>query len=177
MRGTARALLASVLLATFMAGVVPLASVAAGSTCQLECCAGRAPHASGSCMGGSCEAVLSKARAQNRHKLNPADEFCGRPITFKSTRFTPGRIEGSSHQASDRISQAAFEQPCQPDCGGCVSGFTNSNRHRNSAAIAEAHRPRPPTGARLTGSGYLCIQTLPALSQQGAPRGPPFSLS
>jgi hypothetical protein len=172
----ARVLLASVLLAAFVAGIVPPASVAAGSACQLECCAGRAPHPSGSCMNGSCQAVLSTAGAHNHHaRPDQAEKLCSWPKTSKS--FTPRRIDASPHHSPNQVATAAFEKPCQPDCGGCASGFTNSNRQRNSAAIADANRPRPPANMRLAGSGFRSTRILPARSRQGAPRGPPFSLS
>jgi hypothetical protein len=175
---TARILLASVLLAAFVAGIVPLASVSAGSTCQLECCAGRAPHRSGSCMDGSCQAVLSTARAHNRHAtLDQAEKFCGFPKTFKTTSVARTRVKPSSPKSPIQIAAAAFEKPCQPDCGGCASGSTNSNRQRNSVAIADADRPRPPTDIRLSLFGYHGAQMLTAQSRQGAPRGPPSSVS
>lgn len=173
---TARVLLASVLLAVFVAGIVPLASVAAGSACQLECCAGRAPHPSGSCMNGSCQAVLSTPGAHNHHaKPDQAEKLCGRPKT--STSFTPRRIDPSPHHSPDQVATAAFEKPCQPDCGGCATGFANSNRQRNSAAIADANRPRPPTAIRLSLFSHHGAQILAAQSRQGAPRGPPSSFS
>lgn len=174
---TARGMLVSVLLATFVAGIVPLASVSAGSTCHLECCAGRAPHASGSCMDGSCQAVLLTARAHNRlAKPDQAEKFCGLPKAFKTTSVARVRVKPSSPKSPVQIA-TAFERPCQADCGGCASGSTNSNRQRNSVAIAHANRPRPPSDIRLFLFGYHGAQILPAQSRQGAPRGPPSSFS
>jgi hypothetical protein len=181
---TARVVLAAVLLAAFVGGIVPLASVTAGSACQLKCCAGRAPHRSGSCMEGSCQAVLSTARALNHHpKLDRAEKFCGlaktfQPTrTFKSTSLARMRVKTSSDKSPDQIAANAFEKQCQSDCGGCVSGSTNSNRQRNSAAIADANRPRAPAAIRLSPFDSQGAQVLAARSRQGAPRGPPSSVS
>lgn len=174
---TARGLLASVLLAAFVAGIVPLASVSAGSTCTLECCAGKAPHASGSCMKGSCQAVLLTARAHNHHaRLDRAEKFCGLPKTFKSASFARRRIDAAPQRSPDQITAAAVAKPCQPDCGGSF-GLTNLNRQRNSAGIADANRPRPPTDLRLSLFSHHGVQILAAQSRRGAPRGPPFVLS
>jgi hypothetical protein len=176
--GMARVLLASMLLAVCVAGIVPMASVAAGSTCQLECCAGRSRHAAGSCMNGSCEAVLATARAHHHHaRLVQAEKLCGLPKTLKSTSLARTRVQTSLPKSPDTVTAAAFERPCPTDCGGCASGFTNSNRQRNSATLGDSHRPRPPTDFRLYLSVYRGTRILAAKSRQGAPRGPPFSVS
>jgi hypothetical protein len=174
----ARIALAGILLAAFFAGVVPLVPVSAGSMCHLECCAGRAPHASGSCMSGSCEANLSAAPAHSHHaEVNPVDELCGLPGKI-GTKTLPGkRTKSAAPQSSDQLVSAAFEKPCQSDCGSCASSSTNSNRQRNSAAIANANRPRPPTTLNLSSSRYHPVQTLGAQRRQGAPRGPPSFIS
>src|SRR5258706_15260144 len=63
----ARALMAFVLLTAFLSGVVPLAAVTAGSLCALECCAGKAPHAGGSCMKGGLQVTLPTFPAHRHH--------------------------------------------------------------------------------------------------------------
>jgi hypothetical protein len=173
----ARIMLAAMLLTAFFAGVVPLVPVSAGSMCQLECCAGRAPHASGSCMHGSCQANLS-APAHGHHASQPlVDEFCGLPKKIETKSFPRTRIKTPAQVSSDHIASSAFEKPCQPDCGGCASGSTNTNRQRNSSLIASADRPRPPTNLRLANLAYSPVQTLGAQRRQGAPRGPPLFIS
>jgi hypothetical protein len=169
----ARTFLAALLLTAFSAGVVPLVPVSAGSTCQLECCAGRAPHASGSCMHGSCQANLS-APAHGHHATEPVDEFCGLPKKIETKSFPRSRIKSTAHLSSDHIASLAFEKTCQPDCGGCALGSTNTNRQRNSSAIASSDRPRPPTNLRLANLAYSPVQTFRAQRRQGAPRGPPL---
>jgi hypothetical protein len=166
-------LLAGVLLTAFLAGIVPLIPVSAGSMCHLECCAGRAPHASGSCMHGSCQANLSAPAHLHHADANPVDKLCGLPGKIETKSFPRTQIKSTTPLSSDQVTPSAFEKPCQADCGGCTSGSANSNRQRNSAAVANANRPRPPTDIRLADLRYHLAQTLAAQRRQGAPRGPP----
>jgi hypothetical protein len=170
----ARVLLAGVLLSAFLAGVVPLAPVSAGSMCHLECCAGRAPHPSGSCMHGSCQANLSAPAHLHHADANPVDKLCGLSGKIETKSFPRTQIKSTRPLSSDQVTPSAFEKPCQADCGGCTSGSANSNRQRNSAAIANANRPRPSTNNRLADSRYQLARSLAAQRRQGAPRGPPF---
>jgi hypothetical protein len=175
----ARVLLASVLLTAFLSGMVPLASVSAGSMCNLECCAGRAPHASGSCMNGSCQATLTAHPAAKIHQAKPdqTEKFCGLARKIKAKNLARTRVKASRQTSPNQLLAAAFENPCQPDCGGCAAGFTNSKRQRNSAAIAGANRPRPPTDIHSSDFSSHRTRILKAQCRQGAPRGPPLSVS
>jgi hypothetical protein len=172
----ARVVLAFGLLTAFLSGIVPLASVSAGSICQLECCAGRAPHASGSCMNGSCQANLKVRPHNHSPKQDQVEKLCGLPQRTWTKNFGRSRVDASSTGLSDRVA-IAFEKPCQTDCGGCASGFTNSTRQRNSAVIAGGNRLPPPADIRLSDFRYRCSSLLKAQSRHGAPRGPPISLS
>jgi hypothetical protein len=171
-----RIILAAILLTAFCASVVPLITVTAGSMCQLECCAGRAPHASGSCMNGTCQARLS---GRHSHHATPDsdDKLCAVERKIERKSFVRTGIKPAGRLSSDRITSSAFEKPCQPDCGGCASSSTSTNRQRNSAAIAGPDRPRPPTANGLANTRYHPTQTLGTQRGPGAPRGPPASLS
>jgi hypothetical protein len=179
---TARLGLAVVLLIGFLSSIAPLTPVSAGSLCRLECCAGRAPHAAGSCMNGSCHAVLSiyKTATPRRVTRVQHDEFCGLDRMLAMKVIAHRRVEHSPRPAKSdpaMISAAAFVKACQPDGDGCASGFANSNRQRNSVAITDADRPLGPTVIRLSNPGYDRSRILEALCRQCAPRGPPVSLS
>jgi hypothetical protein len=168
--------MASVLLSAFLSGIVPLAAATAGSLCTLECCARRAPHASGSCMKGSCQAPLPASRARRHHApLEKAERFCGLPRKIHLSSFTTVPAEARLSGSSDHLSSMALESPCQLDCGGCTSGFANSNRSRNSAAVVGDSRPRPPVNNHLSDFNYYRIRILETQCRQGAPRGPPIS--
>jgi hypothetical protein len=61
----ARALLAAMLLLSLVAGSIVFPAAASGPLCTLACCAGRAPHAAGSCMDGSCDAKAVRPHPPN----------------------------------------------------------------------------------------------------------------
>jgi len=173
----ARLGLAVLLLIGFLSSLAPLAPASASSLCTLECCAGRAPHAAGSCMNGSCQAVLSTHKTET-HRVAEAhsDRLCGlnRAVATKIVRrVTVNRAPRPAKSDPVTISAAAFVQPCEAGCGGCASGFASSNRQRNSATMAHAARPRPPTDLHLLDFARHGAQTLAALCRQCAPRGPP----
>jgi hypothetical protein len=180
---TAKVALAVALLIAFLSSIVPLASVSAGSMCMLKCCAGRTPHAAGSCMDGSCQAPIprpGKAAKTRQAKLIQAEPLCGlaHKVGLKSfAQMHSGSYQSKALSGQTTASAAAFVKPCPPDCGGSAAGFSNSNRQRNSAVIADAVRPRGPTSIHLSDFGKYRTQILDALCRQCAPRGPPSSFS
>ena len=175
----AKLALAVTLLVAFLSSIAPLGPVSAGSKCRLECCAGRAPHASGSCMDGACQAFLlthSKAARRRQAKQEPGDHFCGLDRAVVVKNVTRMRVNHAPAQVTSDpapASAAAFVRPCQPDCGACACGFSNPNRQKNSAAIADAVRPRGPKAIHRFYPEYHRTHILDALSRQCAPRGPP----
>jgi hypothetical protein len=178
---TARLGLAVVLSIGFLSSIAPLAPVSAGSMCTLECCAGRAPHAAGSCMNGSCHAVLSTHKTAKARRVTQihSDEFCGleRMVAMKVIARRVERSPRPAESGPATVSTAVLVKPCQPDCAGGASGFANSSRQRNSAAIIDADRPGRPTVIHLSNPGYDPSRILEALCRQSAPRGPPVSFS
>lgn len=175
----ARLLCALTLLLAFLSAGIPLGASSAASTCELACCAGRAPHAAGSCMNGSCHADLLKHHKSSRFISNRADQLCGAPRrieTKNSALIRPAQKSSRTNSDGTSLSLASLARPCQPECGGCSSSFTNSNQQRHSATIAHK-RPRPPLDVRLADLAYRSSQILDALARQCAPRGPPFSFS
>ena len=165
--------MAFVLLAAFLSGIVPLSAATSGSLCNLECCAGKAAHASGSCMKGACQVTLSRTRRQHAAP-DKAEKFCGVPRKIQLTSFLVRRGPARVSSSSAHVSPSALEAACHADCG-CASGFANSNRSRNSASVVGDSRPRPPTHNRLSDFRYHRIRILETQCRQGAPRGPPTS--
>ena len=186
----ARVILAATLLFGVFASALPLATIANGPMCELACCAGRAPHAAGSCMNGTCQAFLnSHTEKVHIHRGEPREQpeqLCGLSrLTINVSRIPSiesvtvdanSRVDSkastsSSDQAS--VSTTVFQKPCQPDCGSCLSGFARSNRQRNAAVLAHADRPRPPSPGGLGITDYVPTKTGNALGYRGVPRGPP----
>jgi hypothetical protein len=186
--GVARIVLAATLLFGVLASTFPLATIASGPRCELTCCAARAPHAAGSCMHGSCRAILnSEAKAVPAHLVTVSQEaepLCGlHPLTtraFPSFRFyssTASYPDPERGRQNAKVSSSSVEKPCEPNCGSCVTGYTSPHRKRDSAALADANQPRLPSLAGLLNPEIDLIRQLNALSRKSAPRGPPLSFS
>lgn len=190
----ARVILGGVLLLAILWVSIPASAIATGPMCQLACCAGRAPHAVGSCMNGSCHAFLTShhKRSHSHHEApsQRAEQLCGlQRLSMNTNRLPLMRVtidfdsEGYSDQSRDRsnsasnqarVSTTALTKPCQPDCGSCASGFTSSKRQRHAAAGAYADRPRPPCDVRPGNVDYSPTRNLSAICRRSAPRGPPL---
>jgi hypothetical protein len=76
----ARAILTVTLLLTLVAGSIAWPAAASGPLCTLSCCAGKAPHAVGSCMHGSCDTDMPAQQAAIKvshtahHHQQPAEQ-------------------------------------------------------------------------------------------------------
>lgn len=174
-RRTGGVLLAVLLIAGFISTVAPIASVSAGNTCTLSCCAGRAPHAAGSCMDGTCHAAI---RLRNKSSKPPAhapvaEKLCGRhvirPRTFATTVIDRRGEDENPPGASFHLS--SLRQPCAPDCAGCAV-FSASNSQSKVAALAFADQMRdgPP---KLFPASLDRADNLDVLCREHSPRGPP----
>lgn len=191
----ARAILAATLLFGVLASAFPLATSATGSLCELACCAARAPHAAGSCMNGSCQAVLKgRSKTSKIHlqfPIHEPDQLCGLPqrtarnsavvLRGSSTALTLVASSEQSHGTRTRdassVSISTLGKPCQPDCGTVTLGSSSQIRTRDSGAISCADKPRPPPTARHAHSLFSRAKALDALCRRSRPRGPPISSS
>jgi hypothetical protein len=190
----ARTILAALLLLTLLSTSLPLVTIASGPMCTLACCAGRAPHAAGSCMNGSCHAVLKgRAKVSKIHLQFPVQEseqLCGLPrsttrnsvVSLRGSAAltlaaSSGRSRGSRAQDAASVSTTALGRSCQSDCGTGTFGSSSQSRPRDSGAISYADKPRPPSTARLEHSSLSRAKALDALCRRSRPRGPPISSS
>ena len=172
-RRTGGVLLALLLMAGFISTVAPIASVFAGNSCTLSCCEGRAPHAAGSCMDGTCYASIRlHNKSSNLHAHAPvAERLCGsqsiRPRTFAKTvvarRDKDERPQGAPFHFS------SFRQPCTPDCAGCAVFSINSQSKVAALAISN----QLPAGSHKFSSASFDPDTLDVSCRQHSPRGPP----
>jgi hypothetical protein len=166
-------LLALLLIAGFIFTATPITSVFAGNTCALACCAGRAPHAAGSCMDRTCHAGIrlhNKSSKLHTHALI-AEKLCGThvisPRTFATTVISP-REDENSQGASFQFS--SLRQPCAPDCAGCAVFSRNSQG--KVAALAAANQSPAGPGKCLSASSDRA-DTLDVSGRQHSARGPP----
>jgi hypothetical protein len=190
----ARTILAALLLPTLLSASLPLTTIASGPMCKLACCAGRAPHAAGSCMDGSCHAFLmGRAKTSKIHLQLPvheSEQLCGlrRSTTRNSVASLRGstaltlaasseRSGGSRTQDAASVSTSTLGKPCQPDCGTGAFSSSSQSRTRDTGAISQADKPRPPSAALHEHSSFSRAKTLDALCRRSRPRGPPITSS
>src|SRR3954467_15543903 len=121
---SARIIVAAFLAFAFMCAFVPLAGVSAGDVCRLECCAGHAPHAAGSCMNGTCHAAIKNKSAKRRPQMQfaPAEEFCGLKPLAKRLGYRAMSTATSTDGRATQQSVAKVVRPCEADCGNCAVG-------------------------------------------------------
>jgi len=177
----ASATLASVLLAGLLAGIFPLETLATGQICNLACCAGRAPHAAGSCMDGSCHAALTK---RSSHRLSSsrrqvADKLCG--INRFARRLSPrittvDRSSEKSESQHSRISSGTITKPCLAECGSCGSGSAATD-FRGHAVMARRQQSRPLAATGFADASFAGLLILTTLVRQSGPRAPPIAFS
>jgi hypothetical protein len=188
----ARGLLSLTLLLTLVAGNIVLPAAASGPLCTLACCAGRAPHAAGSCMQGSCASGAEDSHKSHHHSDEPQANDSAADVPPEFAGLTAGahgsdlnnvptiEAEPSSqleNPTSPHLSAAAASKPCAADCGACAPGFQAPKRSRAVALTARSqHAPRP-TPAKLNGSNQFSTHTSPGFSEPCQPRGPPSPIS
>jgi hypothetical protein len=165
-----RAMVALTLVAAFACAVIPLAS-ASGNVCKLECCAGRATHAAGSCMNGTCHAAVKIQRKTIRRTITPpADELCG--LKSLSHRFHVTAIPAQSNAPTEnQQSTSTVGQRCEPNCGSCSGG---SNSFKDKTAVAAVRHARPAIVLSLINSRPTALRDAQTLEY--SPRGPPSTL-
>lgn len=171
-RRTGGVLLALLLIAGFIFTATPIESVFAGNTCALACCAGRAPHAAGSCMDGTCHAAIRLKNKFHTHAPT-AEKLCGsqviRPRTFATT-VVDRRDKGEKSQSAS-FHFSSVRQPCAPDCAGCAT-FSTSNSQSKVAALAAANQ-LPADPLKFLSAIFDRADTLDVACRQHSPRGPP----
>lgn len=168
--GFARSVISVLLLAAFVCAVVPLASVAAGNVCRLECCAARAPHAAGSCMNRTCHAAIQihQTRLRRSREFVPAEQFCGLKRLAKQLGFRAITTDAPNTQQS----VATLGRPCDAGCGSCAVGSLSA---KGQIGMVAAYEQQPLATRWSIDSGrVLLVETSHG---QYSPRGPPTQLS
>lgn len=187
----ARALLGAGILLAVLAASVPHTTIASGPLCTMSCCAGRAPHAAGSCMDGSCHAFLVPQGdpSHSHHHSGLPTEQSHQPdgprratgptttLTFRESSAANGHAHSEDSHRGERAdvraaSTLAIRKPCRPDCGSCATASINFNKKRNIAALSSSVRSRPQSSIQLT-VDYGLIKSLALLICPSCPRGPP----
>jgi len=170
--------IALLLAAGFFSSFVPIASVSAGNVCALACCAGRAPHAAGSCMNGTCHAAIRLHKRTNKLRFasEPTEEFCGlksfKAKNFSRTIIPPQARRNDAQPSSVHVSM--FMRPCQPDCGAATLPSASQRRPRETAELSFANRARPPSALPSLTTQNIFAYACHPLRSQASPRAPPI---
>ncbi len=162
--------LALVLIAGFFLTLMPLASVSAGNLCALACCAGRAPHAAGSCMNETCHAAIKLQKKSRRVAVEPTERLCGsnaRPLAFV-TRIGSRRVELDNPTS---LQSLMARRPCLPDCGGCATSSASTAEGKTIAksVAQQLHSHTNKQVIRAPGT----VRILNTLRRCCSSRGPP----
>jgi hypothetical protein len=171
----ARLMLAVLVLAGLASAAAPLATNASGPLCTLSCCAGRAPHAAGSCMNGACHAFLRQGQSSRSHvHTRPAELFCGLSRFDKAAQSSISRIRTNS-SAEPIEFRSALTRPCDANCRSCGASLSSTYRSQNLSIAS--HRPQPLPARRYLDFRSASIPTFSAQCDRCAPRGPPKTFS
>src|ERR1051326_29986 len=176
---TAQVILAALLLCAIASLCLPLAPVFADSNCRLACCAGRAPHAAGSCAKGSCRAALHAPSP--RRFTGPSETFCGaaRRLSLIAVSQVAKVVNSASINESDlpKGSAAALIAPGAPDCRGIVSVCVNLKGQHDSASVTYTENAPPPANICFGKLRENLARARDASGRRYAPRGPPVFFS
>lgn len=189
----ARVVLAVALLLTLVAGNLVMPAAATGSLCTLACCAGRAPHAAGSCMQGSCAQSFKGSHSTHHHSEQlPANETSGDvPAGFEGvtagahgadlnnvpTIDAAAESTRTEKPSGPSLAVSVLTKPCAPDCGVCTPGFQSPKRSRGISLTARFQHALQPTLAKLTVDNQFGTPTSPGFDEHREPRGPPSPAS
>lgn len=180
----ARAFIVLAVLLTLVGSNLVFTATATGELCTLACCAGRAPHAAGSCMQGSC-AQSTRGSAHHGHdqadetssEANPAFVAGAHGSDMDDVPTVEASAPVAGNTASPNFSAAALSAPCSPDCGACTSAFELTKRPRNSSADSGSQRQHQPEFVVLSKSRSSIVSSRAGFVQLHSPRGPPLFFS
>ena len=202
-----RIVLAPLLICALCSNITFLtSSLAEGRPCAMECCAGLAPHAAGSCSHGAVQ-TGHVAHSDQEPTKGAVSSHCGTPIQAEEhpqesaeppekEEHHPAVIEvadrdlvhadhhvppRSDHQkkperTTGSISASAFSKPCEPSCGATVASPGGQYRPRDAAVLSHQARPRPPTVQTRQRFVYSPTKDLSAFGCRQGARAPPHFL-
>ena len=160
-----------------------------GTLLSMPCCAGKAPHAAGSCAGGSCHAhvAVKKQAAPEKFcglRLRPSliarlraesfarsDDRATRTAGVEPHANPTGDGERAAPTINGRVAPTALAHTCPPDCGACASA--QLRRPPDTAALSQAGRARPPTPSSLAPHAQTFAPAHSSPRGQSNPRAPP----
>lgn len=162
----ARASLASALLLVLLSGVLPFSALASRG-CKMACCVSKLSHGAESCS-------LSFA-GENQEEASDTQSKEDSAAHHHMQQEGAHRSSNEESQTAS-ISYEALTSTCSPECACAPSASTQSPRPRETAALSDAARPRPPTLVIFSESSSKVLLPSAYLRRRSRPRAPPSSL-
>jgi hypothetical protein len=192
-----RVVVAAILILVMLGGIAPFSTLSATALCTMDCCVGLAPHAAGSCHMNMSAGTPGPEAKKSCETTESSDEITGGVMGMVGSHssFQAVTIDASEHcdkksapegarvpstektPVQPSLSAQSVAKPCPPECGTGVVSFAQLQRARDTAALAHAMRPRPPTIAGQRAQIEANFLTATALHNRIRPRGPPSSFS
>ena len=177
----ARVVIAAVLLFALLAAGMRLPEAAAGHTCAMACCVGKAPHEAGSCMHTSCDVVIEEPPVAEDERLCGADDSIQKSaLQNHHENAAAGSADSTTQQQirnhdEPKTSVSVFTKPCPADCMAGGLSYSSSKRQDKPASNGESGKPvQPSLSARLEFS-FGIVRELDQSFTPDLPRGPPAS--
>ncbi|HEX5705817.1 MAG TPA: hypothetical protein VFX96_00865 [Pyrinomonadaceae bacterium] len=183
-----RIVAAAALTLALLAGAVPLEGVASARLCTMSCCAGRTPHAEGSCTHGACQVevktrpVVPEKKSEESEKSEKSDSHCGSHDSSRTQDAEKQDDEAQRDETRDDVSHTsgahadgveAHHAHDAPEDSSARARTPNSRKPVTSVA-ASAFTGQCPPGCGAASFGYM-NQSRPraaALSHATRPRPP-----
>jgi hypothetical protein len=179
------------LIVVWLAGVVPVNSLAAKHECAMACCVGKPSHPAGSCSTAFSEEEETAAEpekeeaAHDGHMMHEADAASATTPSadhqetaakqHSAHRSTSGQ---AAHRKAYAASQAVMTTPCSTECSSvAVYGSSQVRRPRDSASLTILSKPRPHAQSLIVRALSQPLAESNGHRGQTRPRGPPFHLS
>lgn len=140
----ARAVIALVMLLTLVAGSIVWPAAASGPLCSMACCAGKAPHAAGSCTHGSCETDVATPQPasgaehshhhQQQQQSPAADADNNTPAAFAGALASAGGMGLASAVGMDLASAGGMDMSQVPTVEAVPNEAAPDNTARATAS-------------------------------------------
>jgi hypothetical protein len=156
---------------SFFTTLVPVAAAFVDSSTTMACCVGKT--------AGHCDSGIPVKKLPD-----PRDPMCGLDsgkMEDDGITIVAEPAHTESHQTSESapagpaVQSPSLSQPCQMDCGACVTASTRQQKRDRGVVQTTTHQSSPLT----TLSIYEDLTVLFSANlnwEQTAPRGPPANL-
>jgi hypothetical protein len=186
----ARTILATMLALVLLSGIAPLSSLSRSHQCHMACCAGKPPHAEGSCSVAfiteteeeladeQVEEQAAHSQYAHGHAASATSEEIASSDHDAATMHHSAQPSSSGKKSSRTLNVAsqAMTQPCSPECAAAISASTQLPRPRDAATMSVAGNPRPPTLSIFKKEFSAVPSPSAERRRQIHPRAPPLSL-